>query len=1043
MKRYLICLILIVTSPFVMANRLTFSPSASFAADSSHSFAISAKNEYKVGDQCGQDVYANTTGACSNPNLSQERGAFGCSSSSVSGTVKINAGAVTLCTLRFRGCDNGGCTSWNEVIVKVNQKLVWTTFPTGNIALSVFGDTQEVAAKTTTTDGLAEMATTENTLLVFSSDTPTICSVTQWGSVKGLAAGTCIIRATGEATDDWASVTGTKQWTYYWPDTDGDGILDHLDNCPLVANYDQKDTDGSGIGDACNDDRDPDGDEYEFGYDNCPTVYNPDQKDTDGNGRGDACNDAFDKDGDEWEDYLDNCPNNYNPDQKDSNGNGIGDVCDIDLDNDGILDGVDNCPGVYNPDQKDSNGDGVGDACASDVDNDGIDDRLDNCPTVFNPGQQDTDGDGIGDACSLDTDGDGVPDDNGAQKDNCPNIWNPDQKDENRNGIGDACEMTFVKATPQGSADCLSWADACSDIQFAINTAKNTNRSQVFLAEGDYTIVTPINLAANVRLVGGFKGIASETQATQAKPFNNITTLKGNSSTLGLLRADGLGVAPDKQVVISGLVLSDVNQQVEGSAVYVSNSNVSLQSVTVKNHQSKEGAVMVKAGAILTAISTSFDNNASTNGGGAVKVQGSTSKATIENSSFTGNKATSANAEYGVGGAIFVNDADVTLNNNVYSTNTALGGGAIYVQGTSAKLSLNKGSFIQNGDNADKSTDKGGAVLVKNAQQLHVDLVEFKKNTSRLGGAIYVASDTGSALNATIERTLFNSNNARNNGGAISTEKGTKLTVKNSTFAYNKAGVDFNGASIGFPSASGGALYAGTASSIAVDLLFNTFVGNDSRVSGGAIAIENSATTQIGIKGNLIVGNFANSSIANNILVINGASGTQRIKDNGFNLVGFDNEYGVAPANLINHAESFVSTLTSLSSIVETNLTQAGGDGYKAPVALLPIVGGGPARDKVSAASCSVTMDARGEKRPDDKNKLCDIGAYEYTVLSCEEDAQRRYQQGEVFIKSCKPEFEKFELGLGTIGYYMLFMLSVLGVFRFYQIRVKTKITNK
>ncbi|MCS6901179.1 MAG: thrombospondin type 3 repeat-containing protein [Myxococcales bacterium] len=216
-------------------------------------------------------------------------------------------------------------------------------------------------------------------------------------------------------------------------DGDEDGIATSKDNCPSTKNPDQKNTDGDGKGDACDDDDDNDG--VLDGADNCPLVSNKDQKDSDGDGLGDACD--LDNDGDGIPDQEDNCPSTKNTSQLDTDEDGKGDACDDDDDNDGVLDGTDNCPLVSNKDQKDTNGDGKGDACEGDSDGDGFSDSNDNCPLVTNPGQEDADGDKIGDACESDTDKDGVPDD----LDSCPTVGNPDQKDSDGDKIGDACDL--------------------------------------------------------------------------------------------------------------------------------------------------------------------------------------------------------------------------------------------------------------------------------------------------------------------------------------------------------------------------------------------------------------------------------------------------------------------------------------------------------------------------------------------------------------------------------------------------------------------------
>ncbi|MBK7874686.1 MAG: thrombospondin type 3 repeat-containing protein [Planctomycetes bacterium] len=248
-------------------------------------------------------------------------------------------------------------------------------------------------------------------------------------------------------------------------DTDGDGVVDGSDNCPLVANANQANNDGDAQGDVC--DADDDNDTVADVSDNCPLVANANQANNDGDAQGDVCD--ADDDNDTVADVSDNCPLVANANQANNDGDAQGDVCDADDDNDTVADVSDNCPLVANTNQTNTDGDAQGDVCDADDDNDTVADVSDNCPLVANANQANNDGDAQGDVCDADDDNDTVAD----VSDNCPLVANTNQTNTDGDAQGDVCDADDDNDTV---------ADASDNCPLVANTNQANNDGD---AQGD------------------------------------------------------------------------------------------------------------------------------------------------------------------------------------------------------------------------------------------------------------------------------------------------------------------------------------------------------------------------------------------------------------------------------------------------------------------------------------------------------------------------------------------------------------------------------
>ena len=267
-----------------------------------------------------------------------------------------------------------------------------------------------------------------------------------------------------------------------------------------------------------------------------------------------------------------------------------------------------------------------------------------------------------------------------------------------------------------------------------------------------------------------------------------------------------------------------------GGAIYVPNSTAAYlyigeENDTVESHVVFSGNTSVSNGGAIYAQhvasikNAEFIGNITSEGyGGAISA--GAMELSIESTIFDGNKSTTS-----YGGAIYItgnNEEDtreLTVRDTEFKRNSSKRGGAIYMSGTS------RGYFSDVLFNENSSTTYGGAIYVTNAS-IEFNRVKVTGNSATTnGGGISLYSSAAAILNDVTAE----GNSSKNGGFVYQTE--STLDLYNSTIKGNTA------------STSGGGFYAYT--DAVLNMYSTVFEQNTATENGGAAMIYTGGTTSV------------------------------------------------------------------------------------------------------------------------------------------------------------------------------------------------------
>ncbi len=283
----------------------------------------------------------------------------------------------------------------------------------------------------------------------------------------------------------------------------------------------------------------------------------------------------------------------------------------------------------------------------------------------------------------------------------------------------------YLSPTGVDSGDCRNKEQPCKNIHPVVQKVDFVAGDRILLQKGTYDLQAttggyggPLDKAFEV--YGGYNNKYDETKReklpSKTKITDSRTSVSGNHRLFALKTGHAL------PVVFDGVEFADFTQDSTKTdrglfTTHEAGAWLKFNNVLFTNNKLRSaGAVdLTVADDILEVNNASFETNQATNDvAGVIRLRANT-RAFIRDVIFSGNTSSSN------GGAIYVDNAKLTLTNATFFQNTAVtNGGAIYATGANAQVDCIHCSIVENSTNS-VHLDSSAKFSLKNSLLIGLD----------------------------------------------------------------------------------------------------------------------------------------------------------------------------------------------------------------------------------------------------------------------------------------------------------------------------------